>query len=71
MARRVIVCCDGTRNDPDDKTHIHWISEQCQREDADPLQQLVGYFAGVGTMQGEIVSGGAVGLGLSRNIRTA
>jgi uncharacterized protein (DUF2235 family) len=71
MAKRVIVCCDGTWNDPDDKTHIHWISEHCQREDADPLQQVVGYFAGVGTMPVEILGGGAFGLGLSRNIRTA
>ncbi len=71
MAKRIVVCCDGTWNDPDDKTHIHWIFEHAQRQDADPLPQEVGYFAGVGTTPGEILSGGALGLGLSRNIRTA
>jgi uncharacterized protein (DUF2235 family) len=71
MPKRLIVCCDGTWNDPEDKTHIHWICEHCQRQEAGPLQQEVGYFAGVGTIPGEILSGGAVGLGLSRNIRAA
>jgi hypothetical protein len=71
MTKRIVVCCDGTWNDPDSKTHIHWLCEHCVREDAEPLPQDVGYFAGVGTTPGEILSGGALGLGLSRNIRDA
>ena len=69
MPKRLVVCCDGTWNDPNDKTHIHWICEHCQREDADPLPQDVKYVAGVGTTPGERVKGGALGLGLSRNVR--
>jgi len=71
MPKRLIVCCDGTWNDAKAKTHIHWISEHCQREEADPFPQEVGYFAGVGTEPGWHLSGGALGAGLSRNIREA
>ena len=71
MAKRLIVCCDGTWNDADAKTHIHWIAEHCRTKDTQSLRQQPGYFAGVGTRPGEILGGGGLGLGLSRNIRAA
>jgi hypothetical protein len=70
MPKRIVVCCDGTWNDADAKTHIHWICQNCQEADADPLPQVVKYFAGVGTDHLR-VTGGTIGLGLSHNVRDA
>src|SRR4051794_25112033 len=71
MPKRLIVCCDGTWNDAEAKTHIHWIATHCQAQEASPLPQEIGYFAGVGTDPVWHLPGGAVGAGLSRNIREA
>jgi hypothetical protein len=71
MTKRLIVCCDGTWNNAEAKTHIHWVATHCQTADAEPLPQQVGYFAGVGTDPGLRLSGGTVGVGLSRNVREA
>lgn len=70
MPKRIVVCCDGTWNNAEAKTHIHWISEHCQTDDAEPLPQVVGYFAGVGADVLPI-AGGTIGLGLSHNVRNA
>jgi uncharacterized protein (DUF2235 family) len=71
MPKRVVVCCDGTWNDADAETHIRWIFENCQGEEADPLPQFVGYFAGVGTGPVGKITGGVIGAGLSHNVRKA
>jgi uncharacterized protein (DUF2235 family) len=69
MAKRLVVCCDGTWNNAEARTHIHWIAEQCQREDADPLKQVPAYIPGVGTKRGLRLSGGSIGVGLSQIVR--
>ncbi len=71
MPKRLVVCCDGTWNDAEAKTHIHWIATQCQTSEAEPLRQEIGYFAGVGTDPHLRLSGGSIRLGLSRNVREA
>jgi uncharacterized protein (DUF2235 family) len=69
--QRLIVCCDGTWNDAASRTHIRWIYDNCRREDAATLAQIPEYIAGVGTMPGEKILGGAIGTGLSHNVRDA
>lgn len=71
MVKRLVVCCDGSWNNAGAKTHIHWIFENCRTEGDRPVRQLPAYIAGVGTRAGEILTGGALGLGLSRNVREA
>ncbi len=65
-SKRLIVCCDGTWNNPADHTNIDWIATHCQGLDAEPIPQEVLYLPGVGTAPGEELLGGGVGLGLSR-----
>lgn len=66
---QLIVCCDGTWNDPDDRTHIHRI---CQAGRAAlPVPENVFYDKGVGLEPGRRLSGGALGKGLSENVREA
>ena len=66
---QLIVCCDGTWNDPDDGTHIHRI---CQAGRAAlPEPEHVFYDKGVGLQPGMRLSGGALGKGLSQNVRDA
>lgn len=67
MPKRLIVCCDGTWNDPEDRTNIHWLSENVVQDD----EQLLHYDSGVGTKWYDAVSGGAFGKGLSQNVRQA
>lgn len=67
MPRRLIVCCDGTWNDPDDRTNIDWLSKNVVRDD----EQLVHYDTGVGTHWHDRGTGGALGRGLSDNVREA
>lgn len=68
MPKRLIVCCDGTWNDPEDKTNIAWLSENIVDDGTD---QLVFYDTGVGTKWYDEKAGGIVGAGLSRNVRQA
>src|SRR4051812_37129074 len=77
--KRLIVCCDGTWNDTDFGTgytnvaRFAWaISPTDNRNGAD-IPQIVFYQSGVGT-GGDLasrVAGGALGLGLSQNLRDA
>lgn len=69
--KRLVVCCDGTWNDAFSKTHIDWIATHCQGPKASPLPQQVVYFSGVGTHFGNKLAGGALGTGLSHNVRDA
>lgn len=66
---QLIVCCDGTWNDPEDGTHIHRI---CTAGHAVfNGGERIHYDKGVGTEKGERLSGGALGRGLSQNVREA
>jgi uncharacterized protein (DUF2235 family) len=74
MAKRLVVCCDGTWNVPDERrtgvaapTNVAKLALGVQiGEDAG---QCLHYEAGVGTTPDERVLGGAFGYGLSRNVR--
>jgi uncharacterized protein (DUF2235 family) len=76
MARRLVVCCDGTWNRPDQledglpaPTNVSKLALGVAREDGDGAAQLLHYQPGVGTRRFERLRGGAFGLGLSRNVR--
>jgi uncharacterized protein (DUF2235 family) len=76
MGKRLVVCCDGTWNRPDETSHgiaaptnVAKLSLGVAREDGHSKQQVVHYEAGVGTRRFERIRGGAFGFGLSRNIR--
>jgi uncharacterized protein (DUF2235 family) len=72
MARRLVVCMDGTWNKPGQKdegvrteTNVLRLSEAL----AKLPDQITGYFRGVGTDRGEQLSGGAFGWGLFDQIK--
>ena len=66
---QLLVCCDGTWNDPDDATHVHRI---CQAgRSAFGADDNVFYDKGVGLEAGRRLSGAVVGRGLSHNVREA
>ncbi|MGI9493849.1 MAG: phospholipase effector Tle1 domain-containing protein, partial [Geminicoccaceae bacterium] len=67
MSKRIVILSDGTWNDgSESETNIHWLKENLLDI---PGQQLVHYDKGVGTEWFNDKSGGAFGVGLSRNIR--
>jgi uncharacterized protein (DUF2235 family) len=72
--KRLIVCCDGTWNKPDneDVTNIEKIARTVQTDlsATGGVQQLVYYISGVGTSSYEAdrLLGGAFGLGLFHNV---
>jgi uncharacterized protein (DUF2235 family) len=75
MSRNLIVCCDGTWNEPDEPRHgvpeptnVAKLALSVATENSEPQQHLL-YEPGVGTTPSERLSGGAFGYGLSRNIR--
>jgi uncharacterized protein (DUF2235 family) len=74
--KRLIVCCDGTWNKPEQlskgllaPTNVSKLALSIAREDEDGTPQLVHYQRGVGTRVLEKLRGGALGIGLSRNVR--
>jgi hypothetical protein len=76
--KRLIVCCDGTWNDADSAaefTNVVRITRAIKPIDgrSNPaIPQIVYYHSGVGTSDAlDRVAGGAIGLGLSRNVRDA
>ena len=76
MRKRLVVCCDGTWNKPDQlsdgvpaPTNVSKIALGVSREDSDGIPQLLFYQRGVGTAQLQRVRGGAFGYGLSHNVR--
>jgi uncharacterized protein (DUF2235 family) len=76
MGKRLVVCCDGTWNRPDQlhngvaaPTNVAKLALAVAREDGAGTAQRVHYQPGVGTRRGERLRGGAFGLGLSRNVR--
>lgn len=73
--KRLIVCCDGTWNRPDEvkdgvaaPTNVAKIALAFADEDGSGHEQRLHYQTGVGTRRGERFVGGAFGVGLSRNI---
>ncbi|MBE7156817.1 MAG: DUF2235 domain-containing protein [Rhodospirillales bacterium] len=74
MARKLIVCCDGTWNNEDGAgtpTNVAKLHRIIQSNYYDGADQIVYYVAGVGTEMGERIRGGAFGKGLDENIREA
>jgi uncharacterized protein (DUF2235 family) len=77
--KRIIICCDGTWNDPDDMdnnqsapTNVFKMSRLISAEDSNKVQQIVYYHDGVGTGNAfNKFVGGAFGVGLSKNIEDA
>ena len=70
--RRLIVCCDGTWNTPEDETvtNVRRIANALGELDEDDNVQVTYYQAGVGT-EGRLLTrllGGSTGIGLSRNV---
>ncbi|MEU3104045.1 DUF2235 domain-containing protein [Streptomyces griseoflavus] len=70
MAKRLVVCCDGTWNfaDQPSKTNVAKVALSVRPGVAGGKEQRVHYHSGVGTRQGERLRGGAFGMGLSRNV---
>jgi uncharacterized protein (DUF2235 family) len=74
MPKRLIVCCDGTWNTADQAisgypspTNVTKLALSLAPEDAAGARQCTYYHSGVGTSRWERLSGGAFGVGLSRN----
>jgi uncharacterized protein (DUF2235 family) len=75
MSKRLVVCCDGTWNKPDQMrggvrapTNVLKLALGVSRQDSDGTEQLLHYQGGVGTLRHQRVTGGAFGYGLSRNV---
>lgn len=75
MPKRLVVCCDGTWNTADQlaagrpcPTNVTKIALSVAERDDSGMAQRVYYHPGVGTTRWEWLSGGAFGIGLSRNV---
>lgn len=76
MPKRLVLCCDGTWNTPDEMrgsepapTNVTKIALAVAPKDSTGVEQRIFYHQGVGTNPRERISGGAFGFGLSRNVR--
>ncbi|MEZ5866095.1 MAG: DUF2235 domain-containing protein [Geminicoccaceae bacterium] len=73
--KRLVVCCDGTWNEPATRTNVWRLKNSiASREmlgDRGEIPQWVYYDAGVGTERGNRLTGGMLGMGLSRNLKDA
>jgi uncharacterized protein (DUF2235 family) len=76
LTKRLVVCCDGTWNRPDQMesglaapTNVAKVALAVLRESPDGVAQLLHYHPGVGTRRWERLRGGAFGFGISRNVR--
>lgn len=79
--KRLIVCCDGTWNNPEQEnngisssTNVVKIYNAIAEVDSDAVKQLKYYHPGIGgedTGPIDSVLGGAIGMGISRHIRSA
>lgn len=69
MAKRIVVCSDGTWNDPEkpDPTNVLRVARGIAPRDGD-VEQVVFYDWGVGTYH-DRVGGGAFGVGLEKNVQ--
>ncbi|MFF0082433.1 DUF2235 domain-containing protein [Streptomyces canus] len=73
MAKRLVICCDGTWNlaDQPSKTNVAKVALAVRRRSAVGMEQRVYYHSGVGTNRRERLRGAAFGVGLSRNVLDA
>ncbi|RBY97783.1 DUF2235 domain-containing protein [Blastococcus sp. TF02-8] len=78
MAKRLVICCDGTWNTPDQAaegrpcpTNVTKVALEVAPRGDDGRDQCVYYLRGVGTEKGERLRGGGFGMGLSRNVQDA
>lgn len=76
--KRLIVCCDGTWNEPSESpieqspTNVFKLSQAIPAHDRQGIPQLVSYFRGLGTGGGiSRLSGGSVGAGIDQAIQDA
>jgi uncharacterized protein (DUF2235 family) len=76
MAKRLVMCCDGTWNSPDQlnsgqpaPTNVTRLALAMSSSDAAGVAQRLFYHRGVGTNRGQRLRGGAFGLGLARDVR--
>jgi uncharacterized protein (DUF2235 family) len=74
--KRIVVCCDGTWNDSDlgtGYTNVARLAWAIKPVNAKGVAQIVFYQSGVGTGGDQVskIAAGALGLGLSRNMRDA
>ncbi len=69
--KRIVVCCDGTWNQPDQvsPTNVVKVALSLRDRDRAGVVQRVFYNAGVGTGRFDRLRGGALGFGLSRHVR--
>jgi len=76
MSKRIVICCDGTWNEPEQRdncgpaaTNVAKFASAVRSQDAAGTAQVVYYHKGVGT-RGVLdrLTGGAFGTGLSENI---
>ncbi|MGA8247447.1 MAG: DUF2235 domain-containing protein [Nocardioides sp.] len=78
MVTRLVVCCDGTWNTPDQRaggvprpTNVTKLALSITPVDPEGTRQVVYYHQGVGTSRWDHIRGGAFGSGLSANVRDA
>ncbi len=78
MPKRLVLCCDGTWNTADQErngrpcpTNVTKVALGVDDHDDQGVEQRVFYQQGVGTKPGERLRGGALGVGLSRNVQAA
>ena len=71
MKKRLIVLCDGTWNSADKPavTNVCKLREAVDEAEDAAVPQIVKYEPGVGTRPWERIRGGALGVGLSRNVQ--
>ena len=76
MPKRLVVCCDGTWNTPDQlrdgrraPTNVTKVALNVAPKDFSGQDQRTFYHRGVGTNRRERIRGGAFGFGLSRDVR--
>jgi len=78
MPKRLVLCCDGTWNTPDQesdgrpcRTNVAKLAVALADTGADGLEQRVFYLRGVGTNRWDRIRGGAFGYGLSATVKEA
>ncbi|MFG3206696.1 DUF2235 domain-containing protein [Streptomyces sp. NPDC048192] len=70
MAKRLVLCCDGTWNfaDQPSRTNVAKVALSVRSGAVGGDEQCVYYHSGVGTRPWQHLSGGAFGVGLSQNV---
>jgi len=76
MSKRIVVCCDGTWNTPDQlrggqpvPTNVSKVALAVAPKDSTGREQRMFYHRGVGTSRWDRILGGGFGFGLSRDVR--